>query len=56
MLLCFGFFAFGFEAISHAICYLNQIVNKIHHGPVIAPFFVQLLQFLSYTGGVLVSK
>ena len=37
-------FAFGFEAIPHPSCYLTSIVNKTHHGTVIAPFSVQLLQ------------
>ena len=56
MLLCFGFCSFGFEAIPHPSCYLTSIVDKAHHCPVIAPFSVQLLQFFSYAGGVLVSK
>ena len=36
MLLCFGFCAFGFEAIPHPSCYLTSIVDKTHHGPAIA--------------------
>ena len=56
MLLCFGFCAFGFEALPYPSCYLTSTVDKTHHGPVIAPFSVQLLQFFSYTRGVLVSK
>ena len=39
MLLCFGFCAFGFEAIPHLSSYLTSIVAKTHDGPVIAPFF-----------------
>ena len=39
MLLCFGFCAFGFEAIPDPNCYLTSIVDKIHHESVIAPFF-----------------
>ena len=42
--LCFGFSAFGFEAIPYPSCYLTSIVNKTHHEPVIAPFFVQFLK------------
>ena len=41
---CFGFCAFGFEAIAHPSCYLTSIIVKTRHGPVIAPFSVQLLQ------------
>ena len=55
MLLFFEFCAFGFEAI-HPSCYLTSIVDKNHHGLNIAPLSVQLLQFFSYGGGVLVSK
>ena len=46
MLLCFEFCAFGFEAIPHPNCYLTSIVDKTHHGPVIAPFSVQHLQLI----------
>ena len=44
MFFCFGFWAFGFEAIPHPSCYLNFIVDKIHHGPVNDTFSKQLLQ------------
>ena len=44
MLLFFGFRAFDFEAILHRSCCLTYIVDETHHGPVIAPFSVQLLQ------------
>ena len=44
MFLCFGFCAFGFEAILHSSYYLTSIVNETHHGSVIAPFSVQLVQ------------
>ena len=56
MLLCFGFNAFGFEAIPLSSCYITSIGDKTHHGPIIAPFSVHLLPFFSYLGGVLVSK
>ena len=44
---CFGFCAFGFEAlvIPNPSCYLTSIIDKTHHGPVIALFSVQLLQY-----------
>ena len=38
---CFEFCAFRFEAIPHPKCYLISIVDKTHHGTVIAPFCVQ---------------
>ena len=44
ILLCFGFCAFDFEAMPHPSCYLTSIVEKTHHGQVIAPFSVQLPQ------------
>ena len=56
MLLCFGFCTFGFEALPHPSYYFTSIVEKTHHGPVIALFSVQLLQFFRCSGGVLVSK
>ena len=36
---CFGFCAFGFEAIPDQSCYLTSIVDKTYHEPVNAPFF-----------------
>ena len=39
------FCAFGFQAMPHPSCYLTSILDKTHHGPVIALFFVQLLEF-----------
>ena len=36
--------------------YFFSTVDKIHHGPVIAPFSVQLLQVFSYAGGVLATN
>ena len=56
ILLCFGFCAFGFEAILHPSSYLTSIVDKTHYEPVIDPFSVLLLRFFSYAGGVIVSK
>ena len=44
--LILGFCAFGFEAIPHPSCYLTSIVDKTHHGLVIASFSVRLLQLL----------
>ena len=38
---CFGFCAFGFEAMLHPSYYLTSIVDKTHHGPVIALFSSQ---------------
>ena len=46
---CFGFCAFGFEAILDASCYLTSIVDKSNHGPVITPFSVQLQEFILAT-------
>ena len=46
MLLCSGFCAFDFEAIPNSSCHLISIVDKTHHGPVIAPFSVQLPQLI----------
>ena len=56
ILLCFGSCAFGLEVIPHPCCYLTFIVEKTHHGPVIAPFSVLLQLFFCYIGGVLVSE
>ena len=42
--LCFGFCAFGPEAIGRPSCYLTLIVDKTNHEPVIAPFSEQLLK------------
>ena len=56
MLFCFGFCAFGFEAILRPSCYLTSAVDKIHHGPVIVPFLSNFSSLFSYAGGVLVSK
>ena len=39
MLLLDFALAFGFEAIPHPSCYLTSIVDKTHHGPVVAFFF-----------------
>ena len=44
-----------FEAVPHPRCYLTFIVDKTHHGPVAAPFSMQLLQLFSYVLGVLVT-
>ena len=46
MLLCFRFFAFGFEAIPHSICNLAFIVDETYLGSVVAAFSVQLCRFL----------
>ena len=41
-------FAFGFEAMSHPSCYLTSIMDKTHHGPIIALFFcANLAAFLA---------
>ena len=32
---CFGFCAFGFEAMPHPSCYLTSIMDKTRHKPVI---------------------
>ena len=41
---CFGFCAFGSEAIPHPSRYLTSIMDKTRHGPVIALFSVALVQ------------
>ena len=56
ILLCFGYCAFCFEAISHPSCYLTSIVDKTHHGPVIAPFSLQLRSYISYVRSVLLTN
>ena len=33
---CFGFCAFGFEAMPHPSCYLTSIMDKTRRKPVIA--------------------
>ena len=48
--------AFGFEVVPHLSCYLTSIMDKTHHGPVIALFSVQLHQLFSYVGGILVAN
>ena len=42
-----GGYVFGFEAIPHPSFYLNSIMDKTRHGPVIALFFVKLQQLFS---------
>ena len=49
-------FVFGFAAIPHPSCYLTSIMDKTHHGPVIALFSVQLQQLFSYVGGIPVTN
>ena len=49
MLLSFGFCAFGFR--NPFSCYLTSIVDKTHHGPVISPFSVLLLQLFEVHQG-----
>ena len=46
MLACFEFCAFDFEAIPNSSCHFISIMDKTHHGPVIAPFSVQLPQLI----------
>ena len=41
---CFGFCGFGFAAIPHPNRYLTSILDKTHHGPLIASFLVNDLQ------------
>ena len=56
---CFRFFDFGFEAIatsSNPSCCLASIVDKTHHGSVIAPFLCTFRSFFSYDRGVLVTN
>ena len=53
---CFGFCAFGFEAIPHLSCYLTSIVNKTHHEPVIALFLCNFCCSFSNVRGVLKCK
>ena len=36
--------------------YLTTTADKTHHGPVIALFSVQLMQFFSYSEGVLITN
>ena len=50
-ILCFWFWSLPLPS-----CYLTSIVNKTHHGPVIVPFSVQLLQPFIYAGVVLISR
>ena len=52
-ILCFWFLL---EAILHPSCYLTSTVDKTHHGSVIAPFSLQLLQLFCYVGGILVTN
>ena len=51
---CFGFCAFGFEAIPYPSCYLFSIVDKTHHGQLLLLFLCNFCRFFSYVGGVLV--
>ena len=53
---CCGFCAFGFEAMPHLSCYLTFIMDKTHHGLVIAFFSLQLQQLFSYVRGILVTS
>ena len=53
---CLVFCAFDFEAIPPPNCYLTSIMDKTHHGSVIALFPVQLQQPFSYTGGIVVTN
>ena len=53
---CLVFCAFGFEAIPPLNCYLTSIMEKTHHGSVIALFSVQLQQTFSYTGSIAVTN
>ena len=34
------------EVIPHPSCYVTSTVDKTHHGPVVAPVSVQLLQLV----------
>ena len=40
----------------HPSCYLTSIMNETHHELVIALFSLQLQQFFSYLGGILVTN
>ena len=52
---CFGFCAFGFEAIPHPRCYLTSIMDKTHHDQLLLFFLCNFSSFLAYVGGVLVT-
>ena len=53
---CCGFCGFDFEAMPHLTLLSYSIMDKTHHGALIALFSMQLQHLFSYVGGILVSN